>query len=137
MNFLLKRQHELTMIMFPSLEDKSFNYNLAIKFILSHKIFSWKLVSQKLPIKIRLMEFGCNIYGDCPFYHQVEGDIDHIFKNCDIVRLTWTIIDMYCPSPLNSQFFFVDWLDHIRQNKIWYNKFFHHPLEKNLIIAWT
>lgn len=31
---------------------------------------------------------------------------------------------MYFSSSINSPLFFIGWLDHIRQTKMWYNKFF-------------
>lgn len=51
--------------------------------------------------------------------------------------LGYKMICTNCPSSNNSNLPFVDWLEYICQNKLWYNKFVHHPLEKILIIAWT
>lgn len=66
------------------------------------KLFAWKLIRQKLSTKSRLRKLGSSINGDCPSCNQADENIDHIFKQCNVIKSIWATIDTYFPSPNNS-----------------------------------
>lgn len=53
----------------------------------------------------------------CPFSNQAEEDVDHVFKNCDLV-------DKYPLSFFETlDYSFLDWIDKIWNNKMWCSEF--------------
>lgn len=73
-------------------KSKTFNFIWSLNlFVLS--FFAWKLIRMKLLITGRLRKFWPNIDVGCPFWHQVEEDIDYILKQCQVNKMLWATIE--------------------------------------------
>lgn len=81
------------------------------------KLFTWKLIRKKLSTRLELKNIGLNVNGECSFCQHSEENIDHLFKSYAMTRSTWNIINSHCLSPNNIDIFFVDWVNHVLNNK--------------------
>lgn len=59
-----------------------------------------------------------------------------VLNNCCFIQNVRNIITGYCPVPINSNLYFIDWIGYIWKHEKIYNKSFHRPLEKKFTIAW-
>lgn len=80
----------------------------------------------------KLRKIGINVNGECPFCQKDNDDINHLFNHCEVTKHIWNTISIGCPSPHFSDMSFVDWLEHIWNNKTWYDKVFHNPIRNFL-----
>lgn len=80
----------------------------------------------------KLRQLGMNIDGDCLICNKEEENIGHLCKTCDLTKnnspiLLFTVLN-------NSNLNIIYSLEHIWININWYNKIFHNPLEKLLLL---
>lgn len=96
------------------------------------KIFAWKLIKHKLSTNNRLRKIGI-ILMEIVLHASKSRKKTIIFsKVYEMAKITWATVDTNCPSPNNHDLSFVNWNDHILDNKGSYNKIFHNPLENFL-----
>lgn len=80
--------------------------------------------------KNKLRKVSIDIDGDCTFcYHKEEI----LFRICDLTKNVWSNVNVTVLT-LNTNLCLIKWPQYIWKNKNWYNKVFHNPLEKAIII---
>lgn len=79
-------------------------------------VFCLETYSKSLLTRGTLRKLGMSMNGDCPFFLEAEENIDHIFKNCDLIVNIWYTIENNCPNPLNSSLGIVGWLEYLWLN---------------------
>lgn len=68
-----------------------------------------------------------NIDVDCPISHQEEENINYLFRSCALAYTIWSIININCPSPNNTNSGIVYWIEYIWSRKIWCYELFMIP----------
>lgn len=63
----------------------------------------------------RVRRLKININATCPSCQQDEEDIS--YQNCKVTKIIYTKLDITCPAPNNSYFSYMDWTDHLWNNK--------------------
>lgn len=47
----------------------------------------------------RLRRVCLDVNGGCPFCHNIEETIDHLFKQRDLAKSVWLRTEINCPNP--------------------------------------
>ncbi|XP_058775531.1 uncharacterized protein LOC131649790 [Vicia villosa] len=67
------------------------------------KIFSWRFLINRLPLKVQLVNRGVPILTsiDCPFCSNQPETLDHLFYQCHVTKVVWNRIYMWLGNDVN------------------------------------